>query len=62
MAGQKLREGDIVKHQESPCEVLCVFAHFEAIFIMNKRTLCASFVHPDEVEYVRSTQPERRRK
>jgi hypothetical protein len=64
----KLAPGDIVKHEESPCEVYCVFPRLELIFIMNKRTLNASFVHHDAVEFVRrpsaevQLNPERRRK
>lgn len=49
----QLKKGDIVKHEESPCEVLCVWPEKQMIFIMNKRTLNASFLHPDEVEFVR---------
>jgi hypothetical protein len=48
-----LKPGDIVKHQESPCEVLCVFERLDLVFIINKRTLCASYLHPAEVEFVR---------
>lgn len=58
----QLKPGDIVKHAEAPCEVLCVFPHLSIIFMINKRTLCASFVHPNEVEFVRRPDLERRRK
>lgn len=51
--GANLKPGDIVKHEESPCEVMCVFERLDLVFIMNKRTLCASYLHPSEVEFVR---------
>jgi hypothetical protein len=47
-----LRKGDIVRYEDSPCEVLCVFR--SCIFLMNKRTLNCDFVSAAEVEYVRS--------
>lgn len=52
----KLRPGDIVKHEEAPCEVLaaCKDSTGAAIvFIMNKRTLLGSFQIPADVEFVR---------
>lgn len=55
-----LRPGDIVKHEDAPCEVLCVFPARSLIFIMNKRTLCASFVHPNEVDFVRRPEQSER--
>lgn len=65
--GVQLKKGDIVKHEESPCEVFCVWPERQLIFIMNKRTLRGSFLHPGEVEFVRrpgaeARPPERRRK
>lgn len=54
-----LKPGDIVKHDESPCEVLCVFASLDLVFIINKRTLCAQYLHPAEVEFVRRPEANR---
>jgi hypothetical protein len=56
----QLKPGDIVKHDESPCEVLCVFAALDLVFIMNKRTLCAQYLHPAEVEFVRRPEAKKR--
>jgi len=53
--------GDIVKYEDAPCEVLCVFPKLDYIFLINKRTLCANFVHPSEVELVRKSTADRRK-
>lgn len=51
-----LKQGDIVKYEDSPCEVisLCPEAKPQPlVFIINKRTLNGSFVDPSKVEFVR---------
>lgn len=62
MKRTQLKPGDIVKHEESPCEVLCVFPQLDFVFIINKRTLCAQYLHPAEVEFVRRPEENKARK
>lgn len=54
-----LKPGDIVKHEEAPCEVICSWPEKDLIVIMNKRTLIIGYLSPKEVEFVRRPLKER---
>jgi hypothetical protein len=51
----KLQAGDIVKHDDSPCEVFVAYeiGGRNYLFIMNKKTLKGSFLLAEAVEFVR---------
>jgi hypothetical protein len=55
----KIQAGDIVKHDDSPCEVFVVYSinRRDYLFIMNKKTLRGSFLLAEAVEFVRRPAP-----
>jgi hypothetical protein len=55
VAAMNIKKGDIVKHEEAPCEVLYIFGPAARLvaYIMNKRTLNGSFIPLNELEFVR---------
>lgn len=54
MAGAvRLQPRDIVERLGGPAEVLAVFPAQRLVFILNKRSLLAEFVAPEDVKFVR---------
>jgi hypothetical protein len=55
-----LKEGDIVRFEGAPCEVVSLSPQKSGnvIFIINKRTLNGSFILESQVEFVRRPSSE----